>query len=295
MHLKTILQSTRPPFLLLTLSCFLLAFSVASKQGDIPLSVVVVVFFAALMAHVSVNVLNEYLDFASGLDLKTMKTPFSGGSGALPDNPSAAKQVLVFAIVAILATAAAGLYLLSVQGIRLLLPGVLGLFIIVFYTRWINRMPWLCLITPGLGFGFLMVAGSYLALVGENSSLVILLSLVPFFLVNNLLLLNQYPDIDADQSVGRNHFPIRYGITTSNLVYLLFLLAAFVVIGGLIAYGRLPLIASIALLPLIPGIYAYIGAISLKERIAEKPQFLAANVMVALLTPFLLSLAIFLS
>ncbi len=36
----------------------------------------------AFLAHISVNTLNEYFDFKSGLDLETIKTPFSGGSGA---------------------------------------------------------------------------------------------------------------------------------------------------------------------------------------------------------------------
>ena len=31
------------------------------------------------------------------------------------------------------------------------------------------------------------------------------------FLVNNLLLLNQFPDVQADQSIGRRHFPLVAG------------------------------------------------------------------------------------
>ena len=30
-------------------------------------------------------------------------------------------------------------------------------------------------------------------------------------LVNNLLLLNQFPDVDADRAVGRNTLPMRLG------------------------------------------------------------------------------------
>jgi len=30
-------------------------------------------------------------------------------------------------------------------------------------------------------------------------------------LVNNLLLLNQFPDVDADKTVGRRHYPIAVG------------------------------------------------------------------------------------
>jgi len=37
---------------------------------------------ATLSAHIAVNTLNEYMDFKSGLDYETLKTPFAGGSGA---------------------------------------------------------------------------------------------------------------------------------------------------------------------------------------------------------------------
>ena len=50
-------------------------------------------------AHLAVNMLNEYFDFKSGLDFKTQRTPFSGGSGTLPANPHLARQALTTAIV----------------------------------------------------------------------------------------------------------------------------------------------------------------------------------------------------
>jgi hypothetical protein len=51
---------------------------------------VLLIFIGALFAHISVNTLNEYFDFKSGLDLTANKTPFSGGSGALPNTPDVA-------------------------------------------------------------------------------------------------------------------------------------------------------------------------------------------------------------
>ena len=36
-------------------------------------------------------------------------------------------------------------------------------------------------------------------------------SLVPFFLVNNLLLLNQFPDVAADRQAGRRHLLVQHG------------------------------------------------------------------------------------
>lgn len=253
------------------------------------------VFLSALFAHVGVNALNEYQDFLSGLDFKTTKTPFSGGSGALPQNPQAAIAVLMMAVISLVITAVLGFYLMIVQGIHLLIPGLIGLVIIVTYTHWINRKPWLCLIAPGLGFGVLMVLGSYIALTGVMDVKVALISLVPFFLVNNLLLLNQYPDIEADKQVGRFHFPIRYGIKISNMIYLIFLIAAMLVISFLMVFHQLPPFGWIAILPLFAGLFTYFGAEKYRQDIGRQPQLLAINVVVTLLTPAILSAVIYFS
>lgn len=51
----------------------------------------------ALSAYISVNVFNEYIDFKTGLDLVTRRTPFSGGSGTLPANPEMTEFALLTA------------------------------------------------------------------------------------------------------------------------------------------------------------------------------------------------------
>jgi len=63
------------------------------------------------------------------------------------------------------------------------------------------------LIAPGAGFGIVMVAGNF-SVIAAYDQLAYLTLLLPFCLSNNLLLLNQYPDIHADKNVGRRTFPI---------------------------------------------------------------------------------------
>ncbi len=53
-------------------------------DGAFFLSWALLALLGLLLAHVSVNVLNDYFDYRSGVDLKTQRTPFSGGSGILP-------------------------------------------------------------------------------------------------------------------------------------------------------------------------------------------------------------------
>lgn len=293
MQLRTTIQTTRPSFLILTPICIFLGFSSSLAIGStIDLSVFFLVLIGATFSHVSVNILNEYYDFKSGLDLKTDKTPFSGGSGALPDNPGMAESVYILGLVSLLVTITIGIYLILESGIQILPIGVLGIALIITYTQWLNRFPFLCLIAPGLGFGVLMVVGTHLIFKENHSQLPWLLSLIPFFLINNLLLLNQYPDIKADASVGRNTFPIAFGLKKSNAVYAIFMLATYGLLLFYIIMGYIPNLSVIALIPMAFSVFALIGAIKYTSKIGAFPQYMGANVAATILTPLLLGISI---
>lgn len=293
MQFQTILQAIRAPFLILSPICVFLGTSTAiAYQGSIDTTVLVLVIAGALCAHMSVNALNEYADFKSGLDLVTVKTPFSGGSGALPRVPAMANAVLSAGLVSLFATMAIGVYFINSHGTLVLPIGIIGLVIILTYTKWINRWPLLCLVAPGVGFGLLMVTGTHLVLTGHNTLTLWLAALVPFFLVSNLLLLNQFPDLEADKSIGRNHLPIAFGTRTSSYVYGIFFIAAYSTILIGIYNGNFPVLSLIAVIPMAFSIYSLSGAFKHAEKIGSYPQYLAANVAATLLTPLLLGIAI---
>lgn len=288
-----VLKTFRPSFLVLTPVCVFLGLSISlTKQPQVDLFSFLLVMIGSFLAHICVNTLNEYYDYKSGLDLKTIKTAFSGGSGALPDSPQLANSVLIVGVTSGLLTIFIGLYFVSKIGLQLLPIGLTGMFLIVMYTQWINRLPILCLISPGIGFGILMVTGSFLVITGSFSGLPWLVPLVPFFLINNLLLLNQYPDIKADSSVGRNTFPIAYGIVNSNRIYAIFILMGYSIIVYESLSGDIPTKSLIALLPVMFSGFALYGAMKHKAKIAEHPKYLGANVTASILTPLLLGLTI---
>jgi 1,4-dihydroxy-2-naphthoate octaprenyltransferase len=294
--MRAALAASRPAFLVLPPVTVLLGVATAIHAGaGIDTLQLALVLITALGAHVAVNTLNEYQDFHSGLDLQTTRTPFSGGSGALPARPEAAGGVLATSLAALAITVSAGLYLVMLRGPALLWLGLAGVALILSYTRWLNRHPWLCLVAPGLGFGPLMVVGTHLALSSSLGMQPLLVSLVPFLLTNNLLLLNQYPDMTADRSVGRNTFPIAYGIARSNTVYATFLLlAAATLIGGVLT-GLLPPLTLGALLPLGFGAAALRGARGHGDDIAPLLPALGMNVAASVLTPLLLACLLLLS
>ena len=116
-----VVRASRPNFLVLAPLCAGLGVAVAWHQGEPPaLLNTLLVLIGALLAHAAVNLLNEYEDFASGLDLITRRTPFSGGSGALPEVPTAARQVLLAAFGTLGLVVAIGLYFLWLRGLPML-------------------------------------------------------------------------------------------------------------------------------------------------------------------------------
>ncbi len=283
----------RIPFLILTPASVFLAYATSTMAtAHIQNVELLLVLICALLAHISVNLLNEYYDFRSGLDFKTSKTPFSGGSGALIENPEVATTVLVAGIASLVLTVVIGLYFTIKLGILVLPLGVIGVLIIITYTPWLNRYPFLCLVAPGIGFGPLMVLGSHVVFTGEYSVPSFYASLVPFFLVSNLLLLNQYPDIEADRSTGRRHFPIAYGVKKSTLLYGAFILAAFGSIIMAVVSGLLPKLSLLGLLPLVMAVVVLFGVFKHSAPEQKLIPYLGMNVMATVLTPVLLGFGI---
>ncbi len=167
--------------------------------------------------------------------------------------------------------------------------------ILVTYTLWFVYQPVLCLIVPGLGFGILMVMGTHYALTGTYTWTAFIASLVPTFLVSNLLLLNQFPDVEADQSVGRRHYPIVLGRRASSVVYGLFLAGAYLAVGVGVALRLLPWTSLLALLTLVLSWKAFRGAFENAENIPALIPSMGMNVIINLATPVLLALGLFLA
>ena len=280
----------RPPFLILTPACVVLglgaAFWTTHQVSGLDFALALI---GALAAHIAVNVLNEYFDFQSGLDAQTRRTPFSGGSGTLQERPRIARQTLGVGLVSLGIIALIGLYFLYLRGPALLPLGLLGLLIIVVYTVWLTRNPLLCLIAPGLGFGPLMVMGTSFVLTGEYTWTAFVASLVPFFLVSDLLLLNQFPDVEADQKVGRRHLPIVIGKRASSLVYGAFLLLTYLAIAFGVAFGYLPKFSLAGLFTLVIAAPAAIGAYRHADDVKGLAPFMGANVLINILTPLLVA------
>ena len=290
---KALLGPMRLPFLVLPPACVLLGAGTAIwTQGKINPIHFVLAFVGAVAAHISVNALNEYFDFRSGLDLRTQRTPFSGGSGTLPANPETARSALTTGLVALAITALIGLYFLTVWGPSILPLGLLGLLVIVAYTPWVTHSPFLCLIAPGIGFGLLMVMGTNFVLTGEYTWTAFVASLVPTFLDSNLILRIQFPDVEADQSVGRRHYPIILGRKKSSIIYGAFLLLAYLSIVAGVLLALLPVAGLLGLLALVLAVPTALGVYRHADDLEKLMPYLGYNVLLTVATPVLTAIGL---
>ncbi len=292
--LLTVWPTLRPPFLLLAVLCSVLGVSLAVAQGQVLQGeLVVLTVVAAVLAHAAVNLLNEYHDFHSGLDAITTRTPFSGGSGTLPTTPAAAKYVFGMAIACLMVVIVIGGYLVWLRGWPLLLLGLLGLVLVITYTRWLTGHPWLCLLAPGLGFGPVMVIGSVIALGGQLNAAVLSATALSLLWVSALLLFNQLPDADADARVGRRHLVISHGPATAVRWLQGLLLAPYVLLLLAVFGGSLPMPAGMVVVTLPAALW-------LVSRLSQQSQppthgMLAINVVTVLLNLLLLCASLGLS
>jgi len=293
---KTWLMQIRAPFLLVTLISVLVGVSVAVYQSyHINALYLGLAFVGALLSHIAVNVLNEYFDYKSGVDFKTTKTPFSGGSGVLPAGLLNPRNVYIVGIACIAGIIAIGGYFIYAQGPLIIPIGVVGILTVYFYTAYITKSPLICAIAPGLGFGPLMVMGTYFALTGTYSLAAGLASLVPGFLVSNLLLLNQFPDVEADASVARRHYPITLGLEKSSLIYTALVLAAYLALIISVEVGKLPDLALLGLVTLPLGLLVVMGVRRYHDQIEHLVPVMARNVMLTLFFPMLMAIGIIIS
>ena len=118
---------------------------------------------------------------------------------------------------------------------------------------------------------------------------------MPLLLISNFLLLNQYPDIEADQSIGRKHFPITYGVQKSNLVYLCMASLAVVIVIFGVSISLIPVISLMCLIPMLVVMPILFGIIKYADDIEKLIPYLAMNVFVALVTPLALGISILIS
>ncbi|MFH1002535.1 MAG: prenyltransferase [Chloroflexota bacterium] len=288
MKLKIWFLETRPQFLTLSVVLAFLGAAIARYDGAFHLGYALLAWVGLTLTHISVNVLNDYFDYRSGIDLRTRRTPFSGGSGVLPAALLPPRHVLYFGLGALLAAVPIGIFFVVVRGIWLLPLLLVAAGCVLLYTPCLTRLGWPEW-APGVGLGALPVLGAYFVQTADYTLPAVIASVPSAILVHNLLFLNEFPDAEADRPAGRKTLPITLGPARAAWLYVALTVLVYLWVIGAVAAGQMPVWALLALLSLPFAVKAIRGARHPDDMNRFMPA-MAANVMVVLLTQLLLGI-----
>jgi 1,4-dihydroxy-2-naphthoate octaprenyltransferase len=172
----------------------------------------ILIYLGVFCLHSSVDLLNDYFDFKRGIDLRTKKTKFSGGTGVLPEGLLSPTRVYLAGIVFLLIGLMIGGFFVFSKGYII---GLILLFaaisILLYSTKLVNL---------GLGElfvgikGMLIVVGTYYVQTSMLAVEAAVLGTVVGLLSSTVLYVNSIPDIKPDREGGRRTLAIlldRYG------------------------------------------------------------------------------------
>jgi 1,4-dihydroxy-2-naphthoate octaprenyltransferase len=275
-------------FLPLTVILVSLGTAIAAYEGYFHFGHFLLAMIGSILVHMTVNVINDYHDYMDGIDLNTQRTPFSGGSGVLPLNLLKPKQAFWFGTLCLLVAMVIGFYFVMVKGWLLfpllLVAGFSAYFYNVYLSKWLMGE-----IFAGLGFGPLLVLGSYYVQTGRYSWETLFASLAPGILTSNLLFLNEFPDWEADKKGGRRHFVISLGKKDASYLFVALLTASYLCIIAGVLTKMMPVVTLIALGTIGFGWKAAKGALRYYDDTNRLVPVLGANVITILGTQALLA------
>jgi 1,4-dihydroxy-2-naphthoate octaprenyltransferase len=216
--LKTYAALARAPFLLLPVTLVVCGAGAAAYE-DVAYWVPTLLALVGLVAvHIAVNALNEWSDMRRGIDLKTVRTPFSGGSGTLPAGKAPVGAALKLGLAAAFLGLIIGLWFLSRIGPAFLPFLLFGAVFVLGYTDALARVG-VGELAAGLGLGGLAVSGVAIVQDGLLGPVAIAASVPAFLMTFNLLLLNEFPDEAADREGGRRNLVLLLGRRGAAWVY----------------------------------------------------------------------------
>jgi len=201
-----IMRTFRLPFIIATLLPVLIGSAIAYRAGHFDWVLLALTLSGALLMHLGANTANDYYDTHLGADgVNTTPTPFSGGSRIILYGLLPGRFVLSLASATYLLGAFIGFYLAFSRGLPVLVIGLVGFLISWGYTAPPLKLAYRGLgeLGVGLGFGPILVLGSYYVQT-QSFSLEALFASIPLgLLVMLILYVNEIPDRNWDDEAGK--------------------------------------------------------------------------------------------
>ena len=240
----------RPPSLLVAVSPVLVGAALAwQREGHVDAKLVILILAAAVLIQVITNLQNDV-----GYTVRRAeRSNRSGMPRATANGWLGVTQVRATIVAVIAVTLLLGLPLVLLRGMPVLLMGLASIVAAVAYMggpRPIAYTPMGELIVF-VFFGLVAVGGTEYVLTGSNTAATWLAACAIGGLASAALALNNHRDIAHDADVGRRTFGVCFGVSASQWMYNVALLAPFALTAALAAALASPaLLLPLALLPM---------------------------------------------
>ncbi len=261
-RLKIWLKAIRAPFFTATIIPVILGAIIAwYDTGSFMRFRFFLTALGAVFIHAGTNLANDYFDHISGCDEANPNlTPFSGGSRVIQEGLIAPKNILIACLAAITFGAGLGLYLNFLCGRNVvLILGLLGIFLGFFYSARPFQIGYRGFGELGvaIGFGSLMVMGSYFVQTQQLSLRLFLISVPLSILIALVLFINEFPDYASDKSIGKKTLVVILDKKRAIILYQGLLVFMYVFTAFLIWFKFLPIVCYITFLSLPLALKAF--------------------------------------
>ncbi|MEO8233407.1 MAG: 1,4-dihydroxy-2-naphthoate polyprenyltransferase [Ignavibacteriota bacterium] len=221
------LLASRPKTLPAAVVPVMVGSALAIYQGIFFPAYSIIALLCSLLIQIGTNFANDLHDHLKGSDTKERKGPQRVlASGLISVKEMEWGIFFIFFLAFLL-----GLYLVYSVGLIILWIGVFSIVAGLAYTA--GPFP---LAYNGLGdlfvfifFGIVGTVGTYYLHVQQFNSLAFLISLPVGGLITNILIVNNYRDIEEDKSNGKNTLAVLFGKEFSRFEYVFFILVSFFV------------------------------------------------------------------
>ena len=293
MGLKPYLQEILEPSLLFGLFPSLLGIAAARHFGIFNPYYAALIVAGVAFSQIAVNLIDDYVDFTSGLDRETVKTKFSGGSPLFTEGLVDPRSTLAIGLCFFAASVAIGAYFVLMHA--LLLPIVIiGGASVLFYARYLTKVPFLSEPLNSINFALVGI-GSFIAMGGRPTELgmIAFAAAASGLQVGAAAVVNYVPDRKADVKYGRKGGVVMIGSLKGAAAFYLAIEAAAVSSAALgVGLAGLPPIALAVVLALPSAVGICTGIANFKdvgsyERVMVRSRITELSIMLLMVIVFL--------
>jgi len=219
------LLASRPKTLLAAVVPVMVGSALAISMKKFFLPYLIVALLCSMLIQIGTNFTNDLYDFLKGSDTIKRKGPRRVlASGLISVNEMRTAIILIFGLTFLL-----GLYLVFSVGILILWVGIFSIFAGIIYTA--GPFP---LAYNGLGdafvfifFGIVGTMGTFYLHTQEISILALIVSLPVGALITNILIVNNFRDIEEDREANKRTLAVILGREFSRWQYIILIVISY--------------------------------------------------------------------